>query len=213
MEKGSLVFCDTNVCIDRTLAFIEPQIFNDYLDSVKDAIAKLTNGKDPCKMLLSPVVISELKSNYILLKEIQNFCVKKLRYKRTSYKIMQIKSRAEKSIRKFIEKYSLSQDLIALTKDYGNNKADVENFYLKHPNTLKQITTEKLRGLSPQQKVRKIAQRPSHLPEENDLLLLAHAIELNNKQENPVAIFSRDKDFTKFKAEIPQEFGIQIFSL
>lgn len=213
MEKNTHILVDTNICIDRTLAFIEPPISDDYLEKLKDKINELTNNNLCCKILISEVIISELKNNLILFREIRDFCIKRLHYGKRSHKILLIQSKAEKSIVKFIEKYSFDEALALLTKSYPGHIQSVKRFYLKYPERLKEITDSKCKGKSTEFKKRKIFQRKQNLPEQGDILLLSHAIELDKKIENRVAVFSRDKDFTTFNGEIASILNIDVISI
>lgn len=215
IAKGSIVFLDTNICIYRTLSLIDnPPIYErDYLDKSIRIIASLTNNNLACQIIVSDITASELANNRILFNEVRKFCFEKLGWK-SSYKILSLMKSTEKSITKFIDKKVINQQMISNIKNYHIHMQKVKDFYLKYPDKLKEITSDKIRGLSKKIDINnKIYERPNNLPELNDLKLLCQAIETNSLYQQDVCIFTNDKDFTKFKEEILNEFGINIIVL
>lgn len=213
MKKETIILCDSNICIYRTLALIEPPIRpRDLLDKVLTLIAELTNNNYACKIFITDIIHKELLNNEILFDEVFNFCVKKLHWKKHSYKIQILSRKAEKSINKFFDKRLLSKEILEKIKNCGRHIPRIDGFYLRYPEKLEQITIDKIRHLRPFDSQRKLKHRPKNLPEESDRILLAQAIELNNLFEQDVCIFSNDNDFLEFRSEILDEFGIKILS-
>ena len=212
MKKESLILLDTNICIYRTLAFVEPKIYaREDLDKVKNKIDNLTNNNFKCKCIISNLVISELKSDNILYWEVNKFCVTKLHMK--PYEGLKMLQQVKKSMEKFILKYSIDSDLFEKIKGYDSNSRAIEQFYLKFPYKLYKLTQMKISGLNPKQKQIKINQRPQNLPEEADRKLLGQAIEIDKIHNSEVYIFSNDRDFTEFVEEIPIHFNIGILRI
>jgi len=213
LKRETLILCDSNICIYRTLALIEPPIRpRDLLDKVLTLIAELTNNNYACKVFITDTIHKELLNNEILFDEVFNFCVKKLHWKKHSYKIQILSRKAEKSINKFFDKRILSKEILEKIKNYGLHILRIDSFYLRYPEKLEKITLDKIRHLKPFDSQRKLKHRPKNLPEASDRILLAQAIELNNLFEQDVCIFSNDNDFLEFKDEILDEFGIKILS-
>ena len=213
MKRETIILCDSNICIYRTLALIEPPIRpRDILDKVLTLIAELTNNNYACKIFVTDVVHEELLNNEVLFDEVFNFCVKKLHWKKHSYKIQVLSRKSEKSINKFFEKRHLNRETLDKIKNYGLHIPRINNFYLKHPEKLEKITLDKIRHLKPFDSQRKLKNRQNNLPEESDRFLLAQAIELNDLFKQDICIFSNDNDFLEFKDEILSEFGIKILS-
>jgi len=203
---------DTNICIYRTLAYIEPRILRrEDLEKVTEKIDTLTNNKLSCKIIITDTIYSELKDNDILFEEISDYCTNKLHYNR--YKSLIIFEQAKKSINKFLIKYCLDQELKSFLKKKNLNLKEIDKFYLAFPDRLKKITQKKLNHLRPFQKNKKLSQRPKNLPEKNDRILLSEAIELNKNTDNDVYIFSNDSDFTEFWDEINKKFTINILKI
>ncbi|MFA7707858.1 MAG: hypothetical protein WCX73_02830 [Candidatus Pacearchaeota archaeon] len=213
MKKESLILLDTNICIYRTLAYVQPKIYRTELDEVTNKIDSLSNNNFKCNIVISNLVISELKNNSILFWEINNFCFIRL-HVRNKYQVLKIFNQAKKSMGKFISKYSISQELEENIKNYPLNLQEIDQFYLKFPQKLQSLTHTKIKNISnPRQKQIKISQRPNDLPEETDRKLLCQAIEIKKLHHSDVYIFSCDGDFTEFVNEIPLEFGINILKL
>lgn len=212
MKKESFIFLDTNICIYRTLAYVEPRIYlREELDCVVKKIDIFTNNNFKCQVLISNLVISELRNQSILFKEINDFCLNKLHLKR--YEALSIFNKSKKSITKFLLKYGIKKDLLQKIKNYPNNLKEVNKFYLQFPNELKNLTNKKISNLKQYDKQRKISQRPNNFPEENDRKLLSQAIELLKFHDSEVYIFSNDGDFTNFKEEILKKFNIMILEV
>ena len=119
------------------------------------------------------------------------------------FKYEEIKTVLKKRLNKMIEKYG--------TKIESNNSSieKVKKFYMQYLEELEKILLLKIEGKYVSQKLRKLAQRESMLPEEGDLRLLAEAIQLSKEQET--GILSKDKDFTNFKGEIFENFGVKVY--
>lgn len=214
MIKGSLIFCDSNICIYRTLSLIEPKILGaDHLDKTSKMIADLTNNNLSCKILVSDIVHSEIQNNEILFECINSFCVEKLGWKPHSFKIYQIFNQAKKSIGKFITSRLIGSEELEKLKGYKKHLQEVNNFYLEYADKLSKITDNKTKYLKQFDKQRKLGQRPNNLPEENDRLLLCQAIEFKDKINSNVGIFTNDSDFLEFRNEIESQFDVKVISL
>ncbi len=212
MKTKSLILLDTNICIYRTLAFVEPRIYaRDDLDKVKNKIDTLTNNNLKCKVIISDLVISELRSDNILYWEVNKFCVTKLHMK--PYEGLKMLQQVKKSMGKFILKYSIDSNLYEKIKNYHLNMGDIDQFYLKFKTKLYKLTQLKISGLGSKQKQIKINQRPQNLPEDTDRKLLGQAIEIKKIHDSDVHIFSNDGDFTEFVEEIPAHFNIKILKI
>jgi len=210
--KGSLIFCDSNICIYRTLSLIEPKILGaDHLEKTSKMIADITNNNLSCKILVSDIVHSEVQNNEILFECINEFCVEKLGWKPHSFKIQQIFNQAKKSIGKFITSRLIGSEEVI--KGYKKHLQEVNNFYFKYPDKLSKVTDNKTKYLKQFDKQRKLTKRPNNLPEENDRLLLCQAIEFKDKINSNVGIFTNDSDFLEFKAEIKSDLGIEIIGI
>ena len=213
MKRETIILCDSNICIYRTLALIEPPIRpRELLDRVLTLIAELTNNNYACKLFITDIVYKELLNNEILFDEVFNFCVKKLHWKKHSYKIQVLSRKAEKSINKFFEKRLLNKEILDKIKNYRLHIPRINSFYLKYPEKLEKITLDKIRYLKPFDSQRKLKNRPNNLPEESDRVLLAQAIELNDLFKQDICVFSNDSDFLEFKDEILNEFRIKVLS-
>jgi len=211
LKKESLILCDTNICIYRTLALIDPPILpREELDKVLNLIADLTNNNFGCKVLVTDIILNELKDKEILFESVSDFCIRKLHWKRDSYKIQQLARKAEKSIDKFLDKRLIEDEILEKIKNYRINLPRINNFYLRYPEKLKELTANKIRYLKPFDMLKKIGSRPNTLPEENDRLLLCQAIEFSSLFEQDICIFSNDGDFKEFKNELLKELGITI---
>lgn len=214
MIKGSLIFCDSNICIYRTLSLIEPKILGaDHLEKTSKMIADITNNNLSCKILVSDIVHSEVQNNEILFECINEFCVEKLGWKPHSFKIQQIFNQAKKSIGKFITSRLIGSEEVEKIKGYKKHLQEVNNFYFKYPDKLSKVTDNKTKYLKQFDKQRKLTKRPNNLPEENDRLLLCQAIEFKDKINSNVGIFTNDSDFLEFKAEIKSDLGIEIIGI
>jgi len=212
--KGSLIFCDSNICIYRTLSLIEPKILGaDHLEKTSKMIADITNNNLSCKILVSDIVHSEVQNNEILFECINEFCVEKLGWKPHSFKIQQIFNQAKKSIGKFITSRLIGSEEVEKIKGYKKHLQEVNNFYFKYPDKLSKVTDNKTKYLKQFDKQRKLTKRPNNLPEENDRLLLCQAIEFKDKINSNVGIFTNDSDFLEFKAEIKSDLGIEIIGI
>ena len=214
MIKGSLIFCDSNICIYRPLSLIEPKILGaDHLEKTSKMIADITNNNLSCKILVSDIVHSEVQNNEILFECINEFCVEKLGWKPHSFKIQQIFNQAKKSIGKFITSRLIGSEEVEKIKGYKKHLQEVNNFYFKYPDKLSKVTDNKTKYLKQFDKQRKLTKRPNNLPEENDRLLLCQAIEFKDKINSNVGIFTNDSDFLEFKAEIKSDLGIEIIGI
>ncbi len=212
MKEECLIFLDTNICIYRTLAYVEPKIYREELRQVTDKINRLTNNNFRCVFIISDLVISELKNDQILFWEINSFCYTKLHLKH-SLRILKIFMQAKKSIGKFIDKYGMTNEQYENIKSYPMHINAIEQFYLKYPQKLVELTNSKVNGMNLRQKRDKLSQRLNNLPEETDRKLLAQAIESNRSHHSDVYIFSNDGDFTEFANDIQTEFNIQILKI
>ena len=213
MRKNCFIILDTNICVYRTLAYIQPRIINrDELEKVTEKIDLLTNNNFSSVIIISDTIVQELKNDEILFWEISNFFIKKLHHKKGSYQTLQAFSKAKKSILKFIEKYKLKGEI---KENFISSitLGDIDKFYLKYPKKLAQITQRKLSYLRPSQQEKKKIERRDNLPEINDRLLLLESIKINRGNRNDVYIFSNDKDFTEFKKEIKEKFDINILEI
>lgn len=213
VKKESLIICDTNICIYRTLREIDPPIYDETLDNVRDFIQTLTNTNFRCKLIITDITIGELKNNAILFREIFKFCTEKLHLGRNSYQIQKITRKAEKSLNKFIGKKMIERGVLNKIKNYKKNLKKVDQFYLKYPKKLKELNTIKIKNLSGFDKKIKLKKRPNNLPEIEDRLLLCQVLELKKFYDKDIHIFSEDGDFVKFKEEICNEFGVGILTL
>jgi len=213
LKRETIILCDSNICIYRTLALIEPPIRpRELLDRVLTLIAELTNNNYACKLFITDIVHKELLNNEILFDEVFNFCVRKLHWKKHSYKIQVLSRKAEKSINKLFDKRLLSKEILDKIKNYRLHIPRIDSLYLRYPEKLEKITLDKVRHLKPFDSQRKLKNRPNNLPEESDRALLAQAIELNDLFKQDICVFSNDNDFLEFKDEILNEFGIKVLS-
>lgn len=203
---------DTNICIYRTLAYVQPKIYRDELDKVTNKINSLSNNNFQCKFVISDLVVSELRDDKILFWEISNFCIARLHI-RNRYESLRIFNEAKKSMEKFISKYGIENSLYEKIKEYHLNLDNINQFYLKFPAKLQNLTKLKISNMNPRQKQVKINQRPNNLPEESDRKLLGQAIEIKKIHHSDVYIFSNDGDFTEFIKEIPTEFNVHILNV
>ena len=214
MIKGSLIFCDSNICIYRTLSLIEPKILGaEHLEKTSKMIADLTNNNLACKIIVSDIVYSEIQDNEILFECINEFCVNKLGWRTNSFKIQQIFLQAKKSIGKFVTNKLINSEDSENIKSYKKHLSDINKFYLKYPERIEKVTENKTKYLKPFDKQKKLKQRPDNLPEENDRLLICQAIEFKQKTSKNVSIFTNDSDFLEFKSEIKSELGIEIIGI
>lgn len=211
MRGGSYVFIDTNVCIFRTIANLrEPKIYSERLNGLKRYINDITNTNLGCKLIVSDVVYSELKDGKILTREVVCFCENVLRYPKNSYKILAILNATRKSIEKFCDRNYIESGVDELIKGYYKNVIDVDNFYSRFPERLREITERKVGYLSGWRRGVKERQRKDNFPEMSDRLLLCQAIELGKVESVFVGILSNDSDFTCFKDDIMSEFGVEV---
>lgn len=211
MRNESLVFLDTNVCIDRTIANIkEPKIYSEKLNKLKTKINDITNTNLKCKLIISDIVYSELKNEKILTSQVIYFCENVLKYRKNSFKTSRILNATKKSISKCCDKYYIKPEISELIRNSKTNLPNVDKFYLQFSNKLKEITDKKISRLFGWKKERKIQKRPNNMPEESDRLLLCQAIELDKNSENDVGILSNDSDFTEFGSDILKTFNVEI---
>lgn len=214
MKKNCFILLDTNICIYRTLAYVEPRILKrELLDKVTDKIDILTNNNLACKIIITTTIINELRNQEILFWEISQFCMNNLHHKSGDYKTLRIFEKAKKSINKFLIKYQIGKELIRILGDSRLDLTEINNFYLNYPEKLNKITQNKVMKLKQFQKDKKLRERPNNLPEENDRILLSEAIKINNSNENDVYIFSNDNDFIEFVEEIKTKFNVKILKL
>lgn len=211
MKSESLVFLDTNVCIFRTIANIqEPKIYSEKLNKLKKKINDITNNNSKCKLIISDIVYSELRSGKILTNEVIHFCENVLKYPKNSYKTFAILNATKKSLDKCCNKYYIKSEISELIKDSQNNLVNVDKFYLQFPDRLKEISDRKINYLEGWRRDNKIRQRVNNLPEESDRLLLCQAVELGKHKDEFIGILSNDSDFVNFKEEILRAFNIEI---
>ncbi len=211
MKPGNLIFLDTNVCIFRTLANLKnPKINYVGLVELKKKINDITNTNSKCKLIISDIVWSELKSEKILFNEIKKFCKKKLGYTTNSDKTLKVFNAAQKSMDKACNKYSIESEISELIKNSVNNLTEVDKFYLQFPEKLKNITDRKINNLRGWRRDRKIRQRVNNMPEESDRLLLCQAVELGKYKDESIGILSNDSDFTEFITEISKKFSVEV---
>ncbi len=125
----------------------------------------------------------------------------------------QIIRRIEKYKRYYAIKNLFNKPLVISAKELE----EVEDFYKKYPDRLKEITERKISSLSESDKTKKLMLRSNgELPEKSDMYILAQAIKLNNsniKGIKKIAIFSDDNDFCDFSNEIEERFNVKIYSL
>jgi hypothetical protein len=88
----------------------------------------------------------------------------------------------------------------------------IEAFYSKFLGVLEGIVLQKIDDKKISDKLRKLAQRESLLPEKGDMKLLAESILMQEGLKEKVTIVSDDKDFTKFSQNIKDEFNITIYN-
>ncbi|MFA5303303.1 MAG: hypothetical protein WC393_02075 [Candidatus Nanoarchaeia archaeon] len=88
----------------------------------------------------------------------------------------------------------------------------IETFYSKFLGVLENIVLQKIDDKKISDKLRKLAQRESLLPEMGDMRLLAEAILMQEGLKEKLTIVSDDKDFTKFSQNIKEEFNITIYN-
>ena len=89
----------------------------------------------------------------------------------------------------------------------------VRDFYMSYISDLEYISRRKMsREEKATRKLRKLAQREFFLPEHKDLELFNNVLELKEKKNKPVFIYTSDDDFTQFKREIYRAFGVKIIS-
>ncbi len=214
MIRGSLILCDSNICIYRTLSLIEPKILGaDHLDKTTKMIADLTNNNLACKIIIMDVVNSEVQSDEILFECINDFCTNKLHWRPNSFKIQQVFIKAKKSIHKFLDNRLVSGEILGKINKFRQQLTKVDSFYLKYPARLQKVTDNKIRYLKLFDKQRKLKQRPNNLPEENDRLLLCQALELKQELKENVCIFTNDSDFLEFRLELKSELGIDVIGI
>ena len=215
MRKNCIILLDTNICIFRTLAYVKPKILaRDILDKVILKIDTLRNNNLACTLVITNTILSELNNHKILFKEINDFCIEKLHHNPNGdYRTLAIFESAKKSIGKFILKHQIIQPFLDFVQNCNINIDEIDRFYLSFPEKLAEITSRKLNGLTFNQRNRRLAERPNNLPEINDRILLAEAIEINKKVDNDVYIFSQDSDFTEFSEEIKKQFGVNILKI
>lgn len=131
MIKGSLILCDSNICIYRTLSLIEPKILGaDHLDKTTKIIADLTNNNLACKIIVMDVVNSEVQSDEILFECINDFCTNKLHWRPNSFKIQQVFIKARKSIHKFLDNRLVSGEILGKIRKFRRQLTKVDSFYL-----------------------------------------------------------------------------------
>lgn len=212
MEAESFILLDTNICIYRTLALIQPPIYlRGELDKVIEKIDTLSNNNLKCKIIISELIASELKNESILFSEVSKFCIEKLHVQ--GYNLLIIFNQAKKSMEKFILKYQMESDLCEEIKGYSANLINIDEFYLAFPSRLHELTQLKLNNLSPRQKQIKLNQRPQNLPEATDRKLLGQAVEIKKIYDLEVYLFSNDRDFTDFSEEITAQLGVNILEI
>lgn len=201
---------DSNICIYRTLANLEDKNF--YRGELKDAFDKIQLITNNCKseIIVSNLILNELKDKSILFKEVVIFCNNVLH---KPYMIQTVSRQAEKSLDKFLSKYLINNGNLVNIKNHNKHINNINNFYLKYPEKLKGLTDKKIKNMNSFDKGKKLQKRPSNLPEESDRLLLSQAIELKNFLKKDIYIFSNDGDFTEFKNEILKEFEVPIISI
>lgn len=215
MEANSNVILDSNICIYRTLAVVEPKIYYDLLHKTQRYINDITNSPKNCRIIVTDTVKKELldenDKSYIIIRSIKDFCVRKLSWSPYGYKIQKIIRNAQKSIKKFVDKKSIHLLISDFKVNYGSELPAINKFYLKYPKKLKQITQNKIRFLSQQEKACKLANRPQNLPEESDRKILAEAINIKKRlDDQETYILTNDSDFTEFCEEIKSKFGVNI---
>lgn len=119
--------------------------------------------------------------------------------------------KAKKKVDKFVDDYHADDYLIEYNQPKGLYKKIV-NFYDKYRDKMKEITKNKLKGLTKREKKEKKNKRvKGYLPEESDLWLLVSAISANKQNENPTGVWSMDSDFTEFDGQIKNKFSVEIF--
>lgn len=216
MEKNSKVICDSNICVYRTLAVIEPKIYFPVLSITQKYLNEITNTGTSCNLLITDTIKTELldknDESFILFKSIQNFCVNKLHLGRYDSKIQKIIRNAEKSLTKFVRKNHINNLPISFNVDYDSQIKEIDKFYLQFPERLDEITKKKINYQSTEnERIKKLGQRPNNLPERPDRKILAEAIELKRHfPEVNNCILTNDSDFIEFRNEIKNKFGINI---
>ena len=216
MEKNSKVICDSNICVYRTLAVIEPKIYFPVLFITQKYLNEITNTGTSCNLLITDTIKTELldknDESFILFKSIQNFCVNKLHLGRYDSKIQKIIRNAEKSLTKFVRKNHINNLPISFNVDYDSQIKEIDRFYLQFPERLDEITKKKINYQSTEnERIKKLGQRPNNLPERPDRKILAEAIELKRQfPEVNNCILTNDTDFIEFRNEIKNKFGINI---
>jgi hypothetical protein len=88
--------------------------------------------------------------------------------------------------------------------------ANIKAMYLSHIGILEEILLSKTDGKYVSQKLRKLSQRESMLPEEGDIKLLAECMVIKENTKKDIGILTKDKDFTEFASEIKTKFGVEI---
>lgn len=220
MIENSQVICDSNICIYRTLAIIEPKIYNQpVIFTALKHINDITNEGMACKIFITDTIKDELinraSNSFILIKTIKDFCIKKLHWAPNDYKIQKLIRNAEKSLNKFITKYHILKHIPDFSIDHTQHIPHIDQFYLQYPEKLKQITESKTKFLGSQNEIQaKLNKRPNDLPEEPDRKILAEANHLKKRDESTnCCILSNDSDFTEFSTEIEDKFKVKIEQL
>lgn len=211
LKIEGIVLIDSNICIFRTLALVEPKIYpRTELDEARDKIHKITNTYKG-KIIITDIIRKELQNQQILFQEIYRFWRDKL-YQSRLHNVQKMMRQAEKSINKFFLNHPLSDEIKSYLIDYEKNINFVDSFYMKYPEKLAEITKKKINRKSNDYIQKKLSERPNNLPEETDRRLLSQAIELKRLPDSNIYIFSNDSDFKEFREEIFSEWGISIIS-
>lgn len=212
---SGLVVCDTNICVYRTLAILQPPIYDDTLRLTADYLQRLTNAGS--SLVVTDTIASELIDGdgskcYIVPQKVRDFCVRRLKLSASDYKIQKYVRAMDKSLKKFVDKYHVSKSVNDFHCDYKVILPKIDKMYLQHPQKLKNLTEKKIELLPGALKERKKSQRPHNLPELNDRKILAECICLKDHQEK-ISLFSNDGDFSEFVETIKETFGVEVLRL
>ncbi len=194
--KDMVLALDSNVVISRI--FYNVGDFIIHQEGGFD-LEKLGNNN---KFIITKSVADEVKKHMDFRLDIIKQTCKN--YPKFNYQEIttSLKKRYEKIIGKYCcEPVEVSEELID----------EINKFYLQYLDKLEEILLQKIQGKYVSQKLRKLAQRKSMLPEDGDIRLLAEVITLNKKMDQEVGILTSDKDFTEFVGGIWKEFGVKVY--
>jgi hypothetical protein len=190
----SLILLDSNIAIGYLMKDIAEI---DY--SAKTINLKKIEAKNEV------IITQSVKEEVAKYVDYQISLLKKDKSKQDIFKT--VKEKLEQKYDEMVKKY-YCQDL-PITKELIEK---IEKFYSQFLGTLESIVLRKIDSKKISEKLRKLAQRESLMPEMGDMKLLAEAITMQEGLGKKVTIISDDKDFTTFGQVIKDEFGITIYN-